>query len=242
MRLLTHPWVEYDGRKSMRSLADALTKLKEEHRLDENQKVTIKTMGLVLPDGRLSGFVSVLGPQQPDSTRMFIFMPSSARFSAKGTLGDRLTYMISELDDATSDSDGNVELVDGRFLCAIDLIPAPAHYDFTPTQHNIVEAAIAFMQQDQCYRELLPGLKALDYGEVAKVRMKKLKPVVRHVTNCLPAVADAYVVATLKRSGMELPKGKRRNTIMPHWNFETMFSSYDSVPVSKIERSRWRGS
>ena len=51
MQLLGHPYVEYDGRKSMRSLADALTKLREEHHLDEGQNVTIKTKGVILPDG-----------------------------------------------------------------------------------------------------------------------------------------------------------------------------------------------
>ena len=45
MQLLGHPYVEYDGRKSMRSLADALTKLREEHHLDEGQNVTIKSDG-----------------------------------------------------------------------------------------------------------------------------------------------------------------------------------------------------
>jgi hypothetical protein len=55
MRLSRHPWVDYDGRKSMRSLADALTKLKEKHHLDGDQKVTVKTIGLILPDGRQSG-------------------------------------------------------------------------------------------------------------------------------------------------------------------------------------------
>jgi hypothetical protein len=54
--------------------------------------------------------------------------------------------MITDLNDATSDSDGNVELVDGRYLHAIKLIPAPAHYDFAQTEHNIVEAAIGFME------------------------------------------------------------------------------------------------
>ena len=151
MRLLGDPYVEYDGRKSMRSLADALTKLREEHHLDEGQNVTIKTTGVILPDGRLSGFVSVLGPQQPDGTRIVIFMPSSARFSGRATLGDCHTYMISELNDATSDSDGNVELTDGRFLHAIELIPAPAHYDFRLTEHKIVESALAYIE-----RELLP--------------------------------------------------------------------------------------
>src|SRR5438552_14312291 len=143
MPLLGYPYIEYDGRKSMRSLADALTKLREERNLCEGQNVEIKTMGMTLPDGRVSGVVSVLGPQQPDGTRMVIFMPPSARFSARTTMGDRQTYTIPELNDATSDCDGNVELVDGQFLHAIELIPASAHYDFTPNEHKIVDAAIA---------------------------------------------------------------------------------------------------
>ena len=212
MQLLGHPYVEYDGRKSMRSLADALTKLREEHHLDEGQNVTIKTTGVILPDGRLSGFVSVLGPQQPDGTRMFIFMPSSARFSGRATLGDCHTYMISELNDATSDSDGNVELVDGRFLHAIELIPAPAHYDFRLTEHKIVESALAYIYME---RELLPGLKVLDYAEVAKVRIKKLKPVVRHVMNLVPDVSDTQIIATLKRAGMQLPRSRPRGVEAP---------------------------
>ena len=214
---LGHPYVVYDGRKSMRSLADALTKLREEHHLDEGQNVTIKTTGVILPDGRLSGFVSVLGPQQPDGTRIVIFMPSSARFSGRATLGDCHTYMISELNDATSDSDGNVELTDGRFLHAIELIPAPAHYDFSLTEHKIVKSALAYIELGhQCYRaldkELLPGLKVLDYAEVAKVRIKQLKPVVRHVINLLPDVSDTQIIATLKRAGMQLPRSRPRGS------------------------------
>ena len=219
MPLLGYPYIEYDGRKSMRSLADALTKLREERNLCEGQTVEIKTMGLRLPDGRLSGIVSVLGPQQPDGTRMVIFMPSSARFSARTTIGDRRTYTIVELGDATSDADGNVELVDGQFLHAIELIPAPAYYEFTSTEHKIVHAAIAFMELGhRCYRaldqDLLPDLKALDYAEVAKVRIKKLKPVVRLVREFLPNVSDTYIVATLKRSGMQLPRSRRRASEM----------------------------
>ena len=103
MPLLRHPYVEYDGRKTMRSLADALTKLRELGNLPDGENVEIKTMGIRLPDGRLSGSVSVFGPQQQDGTRGVIFMPPSATFSAKTTLGDRLQYEIQKLNDATSD-------------------------------------------------------------------------------------------------------------------------------------------
>jgi hypothetical protein len=46
----------------MRSLADALTKLRELGNLSDRENVEIKTTGIRLPDGRLSGIVSVLGP------------------------------------------------------------------------------------------------------------------------------------------------------------------------------------
>jgi hypothetical protein len=219
MSLLRYPYLEYDGRKTMRSLADALTKLRELGNLSDGENVEIKTTGIRLPDGRLSGIVSVLGPQQQDGTRMVIFMPSSATFSARTTVGDRLQYEIQKLNDATSDSEGNVELASGQFLHQIELMPAAAHYDFTPTENQIVMAAIVFLQREgvlehQCYRsvdeKLVPDLKILDYAQVAKVQIKRLKPVVHYIMNelKLPSVTEARIRATLKRVGMQLPRSQ----------------------------------
>ena len=136
MRLLGDPYVNTTAVKHA-VLGRRAYEAARGHHLDEGQNVTIKTTGVILPDGRLSGLVSVLGPQQPDGTRIVIFMPSSARFSGRATLGERHTYMISELNNATSNSDGNVELTDGQFLHAIELIPAPGHYDFSLTEHKL---------------------------------------------------------------------------------------------------------
>ena len=219
MPLLRYPYLEYDGRKTMRSLADALTKLRELG-MSDRDNVEIKTTGISLPDGRLSGIVSVLGPQQQDGTRRVIFMPPSASFSARTTLGDRQHCEIQKLNDATSNSEGNVELADGQFLHQIELIPAPAHYDFTPTEKEIVMAAIAFLQREgllehQCYRSvdenLLPGVNFLDYAQVAKVRIKRLKPVVRSIMKLkLPDVTEAVIRASLKRAGMRFPRARAR--------------------------------
>ena len=217
MPLRQYPYLEYDGRKTMRSLADALAKLRELGNLSDGEKVEIRTMGIRLPDGRPSGVVSVLGPQQKDGTRMVIFMPPSATFSARTTLGDRQHYEIQELNNATSDSEGNVELAN-RHLHQINLIPAPAHYDFTLTEHKIVMATIVFLQQEgllehQCHRsvdeKLLPGVKLLDYAQVAKVQIKRLKPAVRFIMNLkLPDVTETSIRATLKRAGMQLPRAR----------------------------------
>jgi hypothetical protein len=216
MPLLRYPYLEYDGCEIMRSLADALTKLRELGNLSDRENVEIKTMGIRLPDGRLSGIVSVLGPQQQDGTRRVIFMPSSATFSAKTTLGNRQQYEIQKLNEARSDSEGNVELANGQFLHQIELIPGPAHYDFTLTEDQIVMAAIVFLQrQDQCYRlvdeKLLPGVRLLDYAQVAKVQIMRLKPVVRFIMELkLPDVTETFIGATLKRAGMNLPRSRAR--------------------------------
>jgi hypothetical protein len=218
MPLLQYPYLEYDGRKTMRSLADALAKLRELGNLSDGEKVEIRTMGIRLPDGRPSGVVSVLGPQQQDGTRTVIFMPPSATFSARTTLGDRQHYEIQELNNATSDSEGNVELANRQFLHQINLIPAPAHYDFTLTEHKIVMATIVFLQREgllehQCHRlvdeKLLPGVKLFDYAQVAKVQIKRLKPVVRFIMKLkLPDVTETFIRATLKRAGMQLPRAR----------------------------------
>jgi hypothetical protein len=218
MRLLQYPYIEYDGRKIMRSLADALARLRELGDLSDRENVEIKTRGIRLPDGRQSGIVSVLGPQQQDGTRRVIFMPSCATFSARTTLGERQQYEIQKLNDATSDSEGNVELANGQFLHQIQLLPAPAHYDFTLTENKIVMATIVFLQREgllehQCYRsvdeKLLPGVKLLDYAQVAKVQIKRLKPIVRFIMNLkLPDVTEALIRASLKRAGMQLPRSR----------------------------------
>jgi hypothetical protein len=219
MSLLQYPYLEYDGRKTMRSLADALAKLGELGNLSDGEKVEIRTTGIRLPDGRLSGVVSVLGPRQQDGTRMVIFMPPSATFSARTTLGDRQLYEIQELDAATSDPEGNVELANGQFLHQIKLVvPAPAFYNFTLTEHKIVMATIRFLQREgllehPCHRSvdetLLPGLKVLDYGQVAKVQIKRLKPIVRFVMKLnLPGVTETLIRATLKRAGIQLSRAR----------------------------------
>src|SRR5207244_10755606 len=149
------------------------------------------------------------GHKRQDDTRVIIVVPPSATLSARTTLGHRQHYEIQELDNATSDSEGNVELANRQFLHQIKLIPAPAHYDFTPTEDKIVMATIVFLQQEgllehQCHRsldeKLLPGVKVLDYAQVAKVQIKRLKPVVRFIMKLkLVDVTETFIRATLKR-------------------------------------------
>jgi hypothetical protein len=117
--------------------------------------------------------LSVLGPQQQDGTKMVIFMPPSATFSASTTLGDRQHYEIQELNNATCDSEGNVELASRQFLHQINLIPALAHYEFTLTEHKIVMAAIVFLQREGLLETSVPpfgGREVAARREAARLR------------------------------------------------------------------------
>src|SRR4051794_21568279 len=123
-RLFAAPVREHDGRRTMRSLADALTRLLECDELADGEHIEIRTRPVRLPNGRDSGFVVVIGPPRPLGAISVVRMPSAAVFNASTTLGDRCTYPISKLDGAVCDCDGNAQLATGEYVHAIELMPA----------------------------------------------------------------------------------------------------------------------
>jgi len=204
---------EYDGRQTMRSLADALEKLRELGAFSDGERAEIKTMVLELPDRLTMSLVAVLGPRRCDGSRWVIRMPSSQRFTARTTRGEQLTYEIALLNDAVSDPDGNVQLSDGQFLHQIDLIPSPRDYDFTTTQDAIVRHALKFLQmEDQGYLplddRLFPGVRVLHYGTLRNLRIPNVKSLQNYVEDHLPGVSRPAIVTALKRAGMQFPRSQ----------------------------------
>jgi hypothetical protein len=125
MSLFAPPVREFDGRKSLRSIADALEKLRELDGLSDEETVEIKTYPLQLYDGRQTGPVGVVRPRRADNSAFIVLMPSSAGFTALTTLGERVTYTIDVLDEAKSDAAGNLELSNGVFVHGVVLKSAP---------------------------------------------------------------------------------------------------------------------
>jgi hypothetical protein len=195
----------------MRSLADALERLRELGAFSNGERIEIKITEMVMPDRRRMGLVAVLGPRKRDGSGWLIRMPWSLTFRARTTLGEQLTYRIALLNDAISDPDGNVQLSDGRFLHQIDLIPSSLYYDFTATHDAIVRHALKFLQvEDQCYLplddRLLPGIRRLHYGPLRNVRIPNVKTVQNYVEDHLPGVSRPDIVAALKRAGLQFPR------------------------------------
>jgi hypothetical protein len=208
------PIQEYDGRLDLQSIADALAKLRELDGLADDDKIEIKTARLTLAEGHSSGFVVVLGPLHADGSRRAIRMPSSARFMASTTLRERQAYDIAVLNDAVGDAEGNVELSDGRFLHLVDLIPTPFAREWSDDEEAIVEHALKFLEvDDRCYSPihdaLPPDVQMLRYDAVAKIRIRRLKPVQHYVWRQMPHVSASLIAATLRRAGMQLPRSQR---------------------------------
>ena len=111
----------HDGRRDMRSLTDALAKLRELDGFSDGGNFEIKAMEFLLRDRRVLGLMAVLGPRDQDEFGWIIQMPSAVKFTARTTSGTRQTYRIGLLDDAISDADGNVQLANGQFLYQIRL-------------------------------------------------------------------------------------------------------------------------
>ena len=58
--------------------------------------------------------------------------------------------------------------------------------------------------------KLLPGVKLLDYAEVAKVQIKQLKSVVHYILGVLRPLPKRLFAPTSKSAGMQLPRPRAR--------------------------------
>jgi hypothetical protein len=207
----TESLLSYDGRSNMRSLADALEKLRELGAFRANETIECKATPIRLPNGRVSGLVCVVGPRQDRGSRWIIRMPSAAKFSAISTTKVRQTFPIEMLDGAISDSDGNVTLGNGQHVHGVKLIPAPAHYDFGATQHAIVWHALKLLgKQGECWLsvddKLLPEIKCLDYSKIRHIKIQGRKRLFYHIGKRVGGVSASFVATTLKAAGMRGPR------------------------------------
>ena len=224
MGLFAQPVHDFDGRKILRSLADALEKLREVDGLADDENAVIRTMGMRLPDGRLTAIVSVVGPKRPNGQFSIVRMPTAGKFAARTRLGERQTYDVPVLDQALSDAEGNVRLADGRLLKQIDLIPVPAHYELTSREEAILLLAVVCLgAHEECFPEvdqqLLPGFRRLRFDAIAGIRVTNLKTILHFVNErMLKPITLSVLSKTLARAGMQLPRSHRQQsaiTLLP---------------------------
>jgi len=205
-----------DGRNSVRTLADALSKLQEVGGLAKHGTVLIQVARLEFPDGSDPGQVAVTPAKPGPGGRWTVLIPLASSFSATGTLGERRTFAIDDLNQAVSDPEGNVQLADGTCVHALELVPVPVHYDLDHEQEKILRSALrAIGAEDQCLRrlhEMLP-FEVLDYARVAKAgreRLPSLKAIHRDVLKEFPDLSRQKLARVLAMAGLKRPRSGPR--------------------------------
>ena len=127
----------FNGRQSMRSIADACERLREDDHLPYGSLIQIRTFPLTLPTGCITSLVLAISQRHEDEPSRGVALPSSAFFKAKRDDGSSEEYDICRLDEAWVDDRNRVELVDGTHLYSVDLIPTVICRELNETQKRI---------------------------------------------------------------------------------------------------------
>ena len=145
-----------------------------------------------------------------------VAIPLSSSFSATGALGERRTFAIGDLNQAVSDPEGNVQLVDGTYVHALELVPVPIHYDLDDEQEKILRSGLRAVDAERkCRRrlhEMLP-FEVLDYARVAEVgreRLPSLKAIHRDVLVEIPDLTRQKLARVLAMAGLKRPRSGPR--------------------------------
>ena len=212
------PMLRYtiNGRRTMRSVADAIERLALEARFSDHSLAQIRTQPIRLPGGEVTSIVLVIGEPRTGEPSCGVALPSASFFTGRTAEGATEKFDISRLDRAWVDNRGRVELSDGTALYAVEVIPTPIKYELTERQKRIVYWTIKFTgakAEARCYHGFppTPDLEWLDYGELHGLKLDKLEAIVQFITERDPQLnASRQTVANaLGAAGMRRPRSGR---------------------------------
>ena len=205
-----------DGRRSMRSVADAIEHLRVEHQFSDHSLAQIRTGPIRLPGGEVTSIVLVIGEPRINEPSCGVALPSSRYFSAKRIGGNSEKVEASRLDRAWVDSNGRVELSDGTSLCAVDAIPTLIHRELTEIQKRIVYWTIKFVGADAIqYPSGLPvadDLEFLDYSTLYGYDIPPLEEIADYIAEqdwTLRQLSRQTIANALSAAGMRRPSSRR---------------------------------
>lgn len=208
----------FDGRLSMRSIADACERLRKEDELPTGLMFQIRTLPFTPPTGAVTSIVLAIGQRRKDEPSRGVALPSSAFFKAKRDGGSPEVYDICRLDEAWVDDRNRVELADGTHLYSVDLIPTAICRELNETQKRILRLTIECIDAEEtCYRgfpdELLPGQRFLDFSTLSSLKLPSLKTIERYIAKKDPAFAGSRqtIANALSASGMRRPRSGPRS-------------------------------
>jgi hypothetical protein len=209
----------FNGRQTMRSIADACERLREDDHLPYGSLIQIRTFPLTLPTGYITSLVLAITQRHEDEPSRGVALPSSALFKAKRDDGSFEKYDISRLDEAWVDDRNRVELVDGTHLHSVDLTPTVICRELNETQKRILRLTIECMGAEEiCYRglpdRLLPGHRFLDFSTLPSLELPSLKVIEGRINKKDPSLAACRqtIANALSASGMRRPRSGPRSS------------------------------
>ena len=205
-----------DGRKSMRSVADALEALHRARRLKNDSPAQIRVCPIQLPSGHVTYIVIVVSRAFDDEPTWGVALPTSTSFSAKTSAGDLSTFETSRLDRAWVDNDGKVELSDGTSLYAVTVVPTVMPRELTELQKRIVYLTIKFIGAEATeYPSGLPvaeDLECLDYSTLYGWDIPPLEEIADYIAEhdwTLRKLSRQTIANALSACGMRRPSSRR---------------------------------
>lgn len=201
-----------NGRRSMRSVADALEALLKDGHLVDGSLLELRTSPLPSQTDEAPSLVFVVCHADPSKKSWGVALPTSWEFTGRslqtGTPG---TFEISCLDQAKIDEDGTVTLSDGTRLKAVEVIPASLPWQLTELQKRIVYWTIKFTESEgdfYRYGPPTPDLTWLDYAALRDVEVPKLEAIVQFVADNEPTlkINRQTVANALGACGMRVPR------------------------------------
>ncbi|MGY4237891.1 hypothetical protein ACVIIW_006838 [Bradyrhizobium sp. USDA 4449] len=209
---MPHLELQWDKRNKRRSIADALNVLHQHAAFDGARTVKIRIGGLRLPSQDIVGLVGVCAENAAAETALTVTLPTCKKVWAR-RLGreDLEEFDIFQLDGATVHGNGNVELVDGTRLRAVEVVPALLPYNVTDLDWRILHHTIAIMKAEQeCYTypiRFAQPTDALDCSKMPALRGKvpPRKEILRYIAKQDPALklpSRQKIDDTLRKFGM----------------------------------------
>jgi hypothetical protein len=203
------------GRRSMRSIADALEALGNGGHLVHGSVLEIRTSPLPSLTHEAPSLVLVVCHHPPEEP-WGVALPTSWEFTGRSLeTGTPETFEIARLDRARVDEGGTVTLSDGTCLRAVEVVQASLPWTLTELQKQIVYWTIEFAGSgDDCYRygPPTPDLKSLDYAALRKLEIPKLAALVRFIAEKTGLITNRQTVAnTLAVCGVRVPRQRSQS-------------------------------
>ena len=211
---------------NMRTLIDAVDKLEKLGGITEDSRAVIETAPLPLPSGKITHLITLVGAGT-DGHVWRIALPSSNEVRASDTFGVRRLYEVSVLDGATVELAGNVNLVDGRFIHAVEFLPTLLHHHLTKLEETIIRHVIRLLKAEKPCRpyrsleteapfvregveELLKYANGLDYSVLPKLVLPPLNVIEHELAKRFPELKRQTMTLAFFKAGIPLPPRSRK--------------------------------